>query len=253
MVPKEVFVGAVAALGSVDQDRDPRRFEQIIGNSPALEAVLEQVERVAPTDSTVLIQGETGTGKELIARAIHNLSMRCGRPFIKLNCAAIPFDLLESELFGHERGAFTGAIAQKIGRFELADKGTLFLDEVGDIPPALQPKLLRVLQEQEFERLGSTRTHQVDVRLVAATNRNLVEMVKRNEFRSDLYYRLDVFPIPLPPLRERREDIPALVEHFVEIYARRMGKEIAHIPAETMSALVSYFWPGNIRELQNFI
>ncbi len=246
-------MGAVAALGSVDQDRDPRRFEQIIGNSPALEAVLEQVERVAPTDSTVLIQGETGTGKELIARAIHNLSMRCGRPFIKLNCAAIPFDLLESELFGHERGAFTGAIAQKIGRFELADKGTLFLDEVGDIPPALQPKLLRVLQEQEFERLGSTRTHQVDVRLVAATNRNLVEMVKRNEFRSDLYYRLDVFPIPLPPLRERREDIPALVEHFVEIYARRMGKEIAHIPAETMSALVSYFWPGNIRELQNFI
>jgi formate hydrogenlyase transcriptional activator len=253
MVPKEVFVGAVAALGSVDQDRDPRRFEQIIGNSPALEAVLEQVERVAPTDSTVLIQGETGTGKELIARAIHNLSMRCGRPFIKLNCAAIPFDLLESELFGHERGAFTGAIAQKIGRFELADKGTLFLDEVGDIPPALQPKLLRVLQEQEFERLGGTRTHQVDVRLVAATNRNLVEMVKRNEFRSDLYYRLNVFPIPLPPLRERREDIPALVEHFVEIYARRMGKEIEHIPAETMSALVSYLWPGNIRELQNFV
>src|SRR6266699_2224810 len=253
MVPKEVFVGAVAALGSVDQDRDPRRFEQIIGNSPALEAVLGQVERVAPTGSTVLIQGETGTGKELIARAIHNISSRCGRPFVKLNCAAIPLDLLESELFGHEKGAFTGAIAQKIGRFEVADKGTLFLDEVGDIPPALQPKLLRVLQEQEFERLGSTRTHQVDVRLVAATNRNLVEMVKRNEFRSDLYYRLDVFPIPLPPLRERREDIPALVEHFVEIYARRMGKEIAHIPAETMSALVSYFWPGNIRELQNFI
>jgi formate hydrogenlyase transcriptional activator len=252
-VPKEVFVGAVATLGSVDQDRDPRRFEQIIGNSPALESVLGQVERVAPTDSTVLIQGETGTGKELVARAIHNLSARCGRPFIKLNCAAIPFDLLESELFGHERGAFTGAIAQKIGRFELADKGTLFLDEVGDIPPALQPKLLRVLQEQEFERLGSTRTHQVDVRLVAATNRNLVEMVKRNEFRSDLYYRLNVFPIPLPALRERREDIPALVEHFVEIYARRMGKEIEHIPSETMSALVSYQWPGNIRELQNFI
>jgi formate hydrogenlyase transcriptional activator len=252
-VPKEVFVGAVATLGSIDQDRDPRRFEQIIGNSPALESVLEQVERVAPTDSTVLIQGETGTGKELVARAIHNLSARCGRPFIKLNCAAIPFDLLESELFGHERGAFTGAIAQKIGRFELADKGTLFLDEVGDIPPALQPKLLRVLQEQEFERLGSTRTHQVDVRLVAATNRNLVEMVKRNEFRSDLYYRLNVFPIPLPPLRERREDIPALVEHFVEIYARRMGKEIEHVPSETMSALVSYLWPGNIRELQNFI
>ncbi len=246
-------MGAVATFGSVDQDRNPRRFEQIIGNSPALEAVLEQVEQVAPTDSTVLIQGETGTGKELIARAIHNLSVRCGRPFIKLNCAAIPFDLLESELFGHERGAFTGAIAQKVGRFELADKGTLFLDEVGDIPPGLQPKLLRVLQEQEFERLGSTRTHQVDVRLVAATNRNLVDMVKRNEFRSDLYYRLNVFPIPLPPLRARREDIPALVEHFVETYARRMDKQIEHIPPETMSALTSYQWPGNIRELQNFI
>jgi formate hydrogenlyase transcriptional activator len=246
-------VGAVATLGSVDQDRNPRRFEQIIGSSHALESVLEQVEQVAPTDSTVLIQGETGTGKELIARAIHNLSVRCGRPFIKLNCAAIPFDLLESELFGHERGAFTGAIAQKIGRFELADKGTLFLDEVGDIPLALQPKLLRVLQEQEFERLGSGRTHQVDVRLVAATHRNLVDMVKRNEFRSDLYYRLNVFPIPLPPLRARREDIPALVEHFVGIYARRMGKEIEHIPPETMSAFVSYQWPGNIRELQNFI
>ena len=213
-------MGAVATSGPVDQDSNPRRFEQIIGNSPVLESVLEQVEQVAPTDSTVLIQGETGTGKELIARAVHNLSARCGRPFIKLNCAAIPFDLLESELFGHERGAFTGAIAQKIGRFELADKGTLFLDEVGDIPPGLQPKLLRVLQEQEFERLGSTRTHRVDVRLVAATNRNLVDMVKRNEFRSDLYYRLNVFPIPLPPLRERREDIPALVTHFVEILSR---------------------------------
>ena len=246
-------MGAVATFGPVDQDRNARRFEQIIGNSPVLESVLEQVEQVAPTDSTVLIQGETGTGKELIARAIHNLSVRCGRPFIKLNCAAIPFDLLESELFGHERGAFTGAIAQKIGRFELADKGTLFLDEVGDIPPGLQPKLLRVLQEQEFERLGSTRTHQVDVRLVAATNRNLVDMVKRNEFRSDLYYRLNVFPVPLPPLRERREDIPALVEHFVELYARRMDKQIEHIAPETMSALVSYQWPGNIRELQNFI
>lgn len=246
-------MAAVARFGSGDQDRNPRRFEQIIGNSPALESVLEQVEQVAPTDSTVLIQGETGTGKELIARAIHNLSARCGRPFIKLNCAAIPFDLLESELFGHEKGAFTGAIAQKVGRFELADKGTLFLDEVGDIPPGLQPKLLRVLQEQEFERLGSTRTHQVDVRLVAATNRNLVEMVKRNEFRSDLYYRLNVFPIPLPPLRERREDIPALVEHFVETYTRRMDKRIEHIPPETMSTLVSYQWPGNIRELQNFI
>ena len=246
-------MGAVLTIGSVDQDRNPRRFEQIIGNSPALESVLEQVEQVAPTDSTVLIQGETGTGKELVARAIHNLSTRCGRPFVKLNCAAIPFDLLESELFGHERGAFTGAIAQKIGRFELADKGTLFLDEVGDIPAALQPKLLRVLQEQEFERLGSTRTHQVDVRLVAATNRNLVDMVKHSQFRSDLYYRLNVFPVPLPPLRARCEDIPALVQHFVEVYARRMGKQIEHIPPETMSALTSYQWPGNIRELQNFI
>jgi formate hydrogenlyase transcriptional activator len=246
-------VAAAATFRSVDQDRNPRRFEQIIGSSAALESVLEQVEQVAPTDSTVLIQGETGTGKELIARAIHNLSNRCGRPFVKLNCAAIPFDLLESELFGHERGAFTGAIAQKIGRFELADKGTLFLDEVGDIPPGLQPKLLRVLQEQEFERLGSTRTHRVDVRLVAATNRNLVEMVKRSQFRNDLYYRLNVFPIPLPPLRARREDIPALVEHFIEIYARRMDKQIEHIPPETMSALTSYEWPGNIRELQNFI
>jgi formate hydrogenlyase transcriptional activator len=246
-------VAAVARFGSADLDANPRRFEQIIGSSPALESVLEQVEQVAPTDATVLVQGETGTGKELIARAIHNLSSRCGRPFIKLNCAAIPFDLLESELFGHEKGAFTGAIAQKIGRFELADKGTLFLDEVGDIPLALQPKLLRVLQEQEFERLGSGRTHQVDVRLVAATHRNLVEMVKRNEFRSDLYYRLNVFPVPLPALRARREDIPALVEHYVQIYARRMNKQIQRISAETMAALVSYQWPGNIRELQNFI
>ena len=240
-------------FGSGDQDRNQRRFEQVIGNSPALEAVLEQVERVAPTDSTVLIQGETGTGKELIARAIHNLSSRCGHPYTKLNCAAIPFDLLESELFGHEKGAFTGAIAQKVGRFEIADKGTLFLDEVGDIPLALQPKLLRVLQEQEFERLGSARTHQVDVRLVAATNRDLADMVKRNAFRSDLYYRLNVFPVVLPPLRVRCEDIPALVAHFVEIFGRRMGKQIEHIPTETMSALSSYQWPGNIRELQNLI
>ena len=236
-----------------DQASYERRFEQVIGNSPALESVLEQVERVAPTDSTVLIQGETGTGKELIAHAIHNLSARCGRPFIRLNCAAIPLDLLESELFGHEKGAFTGAIAQKIGRFELADKGTLFLDEVGDIPPALQPKLLRVLQEQEFERLGSARTHQVDVRLVAATNRNLTEMADRGEFRSDLYYRLNVFPVLLPPLRERREDIPALVAHFVDIYGRRMSRQIEHIPPTTMSALTSYQWPGNVRELQNLI
>jgi transcriptional regulator with GAF, ATPase, and Fis domain len=240
-------------LRTSDQASYERRFEQIIGNSPALEAVLEQVERVAPTGSTVLIQGETGTGKELIAHAIHNISSRCGRPFVRLNCAAIPLDLLESELFGHEKGAFTGAIAQKIGRFELADKGTLFLDEVGDIPSALQPKLLRVLQEQEFERLGSTRTHQVNVRLVAATNRDLTEMVNRGEFRSDLYYRLNVFPVLLPPLRERREDIPALVMHFVEVLGRRMGREIEHIPPETMSALSSYQWPGNIRELQNLI
>jgi len=246
-------VGAIQRVGSVDQVSYERRFEQVIGSSSALESVLEQVERVAPTDSTVLIEGETGTGKELIARAIHNLSSRCGRPFVRLNCAAIPLDLLESELFGHEKGAFTGAIAQKVGRFELADKGTLFLDEVGDIPPALQPKLLRVLQEQEFERLGSTRTHQVDVRLVAATNRNLMEMANRGDFRSDLYYRLNVFPVLLPPLRERREDIPELVAHFVDIYGRRMNRRIEHIPPTTMSALTSYQWPGNIRELQNLI
>jgi formate hydrogenlyase transcriptional activator len=246
-------VAAFAKFETGDQVSYERRFEQIIGNSSALETVLEQVERVAPTDSTVIIQGETGTGKELIAHAIHNLSSRCGRPFVRLNCAAIPLDLLESELFGHEKGAFTGAIAQKIGRFELADKGTLFLDEIGDIPPALQPKLLRVLQEQEFERLGSTRTHQVDVRLVAATNRDLEEMVNHGQFRSDLYYRLNVFPIQLPPLRERREDIPALVSHFVERFGRRMGREIDNIPPETMSALSSYQWPGNIRELQNLI
>src|ERR1700735_3665091 len=237
----------------VDQDRRAPRFEQIISSSSALKVVLDQVERVAAADTTVLVHGETGTGKELIAHAIHKASFRSGQPLIKLNCAAIPFDLLESELFGHERGAVTGAIAQKIGRFELADKGTLFLDEVGDIPLALQPKLLRVLQEQEFERLGSTRTHQVDVRLVAATNRNLEDMVKRNEFRKDLYYRLNVFPISLPPLRARCEDIPALVEHFVEIYAHRMGKQIDHISSEAMSELISYSWPGNIRQLQNFI
>ncbi|MFZ1136273.1 MAG: sigma 54-interacting transcriptional regulator [Candidatus Korobacteraceae bacterium] len=239
--------------GSDNRDRGSRRFEQLIGDSPALESVLEKVERVASTDSTVLIQGETGTGKELIARAIHNISSRCGRSFVKLNCAAIPLDLLESELFGHERGAFTGAIAQKVGRFELADRGTLFLDEVGDIPPALQPKLLRVLQEQEFERLGSTKTHQVDVRLVAATNRDLNGMASRGEFRSDLYYRLNVFPVVLPPLRERREDIPALVSHFAEMFGRRMDKRIERIPEETMLALSSYAWPGNVRELQNLI
>jgi len=211
------------------------------------------VEQVAPTDSTVLIEGETGTGKELIAHAIHNASQRCGRAFIKLNCAAIPLDLLESELFGHEKGAFTGAIAQKIGRFEMADQGTLFLDEVGDIPSVLQPKLLRVLQEQEFERLGSGRTHKVDVRLVAATNRNLMKMVARGQFRSDLYYRLNVFPIVLPALRERREDIPALVTHFVKMFSRRMGKQVESIPPETMAAFQWYSWPGNIRELQNLV
>jgi formate hydrogenlyase transcriptional activator len=234
-------------------DQAERRFERIIGNSAALESVLEQVEQVAPTDSTVLIEGETGTGKELIAHALHNASQRCGRAFIKLNCAAIPLDLLESELFGHEKGAFTGAIAQKIGRFEMADKGTLFLDEVGDIPAALQPKLLRVLQEQEFERLGSGRTHKVDVRLVAATNRDLVKMVARGQFRSDLYYRLNVFPILLPSLRERQEDIPTLVTHFVKLFSRRMGKQVDSIPPETMAAFQWYSWPGNIRELQNLV
>jgi formate hydrogenlyase transcriptional activator len=241
----------VTNAGAADQAE--RAFERIIGDSAALESVLEQVEQVAPTDSTVLIEGETGTGKELIAHAIHNASQRYGRAFIKLNCAAIPLDLLESELFGHEKGAFTGAIAQKIGRFEMADNGTLFLDEVGDIPPALQPKLLRVLQEQEFERLGSGKTHKVDVRLVGATNRNLGKMVARGQFRGDLYYRLNVFPILLPALRERREDIPALVTHFVKIFTRRMGKRIDSIPPETMAAFQWHSWPGNIRELQNLV
>jgi formate hydrogenlyase transcriptional activator len=246
-------VGDYTTVMNPGGDQAERTFERIIGNSAALESVLEQVEQVAPTGSTVLIEGETGTGKELIAHAIHTASQRCGRAFIKLNCAAIPLDLLESELFGHEKGAFTGAIAQKIGRFEMADKGTLFLDEVGDIPPALQPKLLRVLQEQEFERLGSGRTHKMDVRLVAATNRNLVKMVARGQFRSDLYYRLNVFPILLPALRERREDIPALVTHFVKMFTRRMGKQVDSIPQETMAAFQWYSWPGNIRELQNLV
>jgi transcriptional regulator with GAF, ATPase, and Fis domain len=239
-----------------DQNAGALRAEEIegiIGNSGPLLKVLELVRTVAPTDSTVLIEGETGTGKELIARAIHNISARCGRPFVKLNCSAIPFDLLESELFGHEKGAFTGAIAQKIGRFEMADTGTLFLDEIGDLPLALQPKLLRVLQEQEFERLGSGRTHRINVRLVAATHRDLAEMVARKEFRSDLYYRLNVFPIVLPPLRERREDIPQLASHFVEMFARRMGKRIDRIPQDILDAFVSYSWPGNVRELQNLI
>jgi formate hydrogenlyase transcriptional activator len=240
-------------IRSGDREDKGRHFDQIIGQSAALEAVLEKVELVAPTASTVLIRGETGTGKELIAKAIHNISPRYDRPFVKVNCAAIPLDLLESELFGHERGAFTGAISQKIGRFELADQGTLFLDEVGDIPLQLQPKLLRVLQEQEFERLGSARTHRVDVRVVAATHRDLENMVKRSEFRGDLYYRLNVFPVLLPPLRARSDDIPALITYFVDLYARQIGKRIEQIPEETMLALRSYDWPGNVRELQNLI
>jgi len=236
-----------------DEIRTEYNFEEIIGQSAALKRVLHQVETVAPTDSAVLICGETGTGKELVARAIHELSGRRGRTFVKLNCAAIPTGLLESELFGHERGAFTGAITQRIGRFELADGGTLFLDEVGDIPLELQPKLLRVLQEQEFERLGSTRTKRVDVRVVAATNRNLEEMVAAGTFRNDLYYRLNVFPIVLPPLRDRREDIPPLVRYFVQKFARRMSKPVETIPADTMAALSAYGWPGNVRELENAI
>jgi formate hydrogenlyase transcriptional activator len=236
-----------------DEIRTQYNFEEIIGDSPALKRVLKQVETVAPTDSTVLIQGETGAGKELIARAIHNLSRRRERTFVKMNCAAIPTGLLESELFGHERGAFTGAIAQKIGRFELAHQGTLFLDEVGDIPLELQSKLLRVLQEQEFERLGSTRTIKVNIRLVAATNRDLEQMASDKEFRSDLYYRLNVFPITVPSLRERAQDIPVLVRYFTQKYARRMDKKIQSIPADVLAALAKYHWPGNIRELENLI
>jgi formate hydrogenlyase transcriptional activator len=236
-----------------DEPGRERLFEEIVGRSRALQRLLQQVEVVAPTDSGVLIQGETGTGKELIAQAIHNRSGRRDRPFIKVNCAAIPSGLLESELFGHEKGAFTGAIMRKPGRFEVADKGTLFLDEVGDIPLELQSKLLRVLQEHEFERLGSSRTQQVDVRVVAATHRDLKQMVEEGTFRSDLYYRLHVFPLVVPPLRDRGEDIPLIVRHFVEKYARRMNRQIETIPARTMEALTSYSWPGNVRELQNFI
>jgi formate hydrogenlyase transcriptional activator len=228
-------------------------FEGMVGSSTAFRGVLDQIRIVAPTDSTVLIEGETGTGKELIAHAIHTLSRRRGRPFVKLNCAAIPLGLLESELFGHEKGAFTGAVSQKIGRFEAANGGTLFLDEIGDIPLELQAKLLRVLQEQEFERLGSTHTHRVDVRVVAATNQNLAMLVAEKQFRMDLYYRLNVFPVAVPPLRHRLEDIPALVSYFALRYAERMTKQIEQIPAEAMEALVLYPWPGNIRELQNFI
>jgi formate hydrogenlyase transcriptional activator len=236
-----------------EEIRTDHDFEAIIGQSPALKRILKQAELVAPTASTVLIQGETGTGKEVLARAIHDISPRRERTFVSVNCAAIPMGLLESELFGHEKGAFTGAIAQKIGRFELAHQGTLFLDELGDIPLELQPKLLRVLQEQEFERLGSTRTLHVDIRLVAATSRDLAQMVEDREFRGDLYYRLNIFPILVPPLRERPEDIPLLVAHFTDKYARRMDKRISKIPAETMDALKRYHWPGNVRELQNFI
>jgi len=228
-------------------------FGEIIGQSKALQAVMEQVAKVASSDATVLLLGETGTGKELVARAIHRLSQRAGNSFIKLNCAAIPSGLLESELFGNERGAFTGAAARKIGRLELADKGTLFLDEIGEISLSLQPKLLRVLQDQEFERLGGIDTLKVDFRLIAATNRNLADSVRENEFRSDLYYRLNVFPIRVPPLRERREDIPLLVEHFVHKFAQKMKKSITSIPTSSMQALTTWEWPGNIRELENFI
>jgi formate hydrogenlyase transcriptional activator len=236
-----------------DEIRSELKFEEIIGQSAALRSVLKQIETVAPTDSTVLIYGDTGTGKELVARALHNLSSRGKNAFVKLNCAAIPTGLLESELFGHERGAFTGAISQRIGRFELAHNGTVFLDEIGEIPLELQPKLLRVLQEREFERLGGTKTIRSDARLIAATNRDLGTMVDEQKFRQDLFYRLNVFPIRVPPLKERTEDIPLLVRHFVQQFSRRMNKHIESIPSETMKALVRYDWPGNIRELQNVI
>jgi formate hydrogenlyase transcriptional activator len=233
--------------------RTELKFEEIVGKSEALRRVLQEVETVAPTDSTVLIYGETGTGKELIARAVHNLSSRQANGFVKLNCAAIPTGLLESELFGHERGAFTGAISQRVGRFELANRGTMFLDEIGEVPLELQPKLLRVLQEREFERLGSTRTLRTDARLIAATNRDLEALVSEQKFRSDLYYRLNVFPVRVPALRERPEDIPLLVRHFVQQFSRRIGKAIDTIPSDTMTTLIKYPWPGNIRELQNVI
>lgn len=238
---------------SEDGELLERRFEQIVGNSAALDRVLQHVALVAPTDSTVLIEGETGTGKELIARAIHNISSRRGRPFVKLSCAAIPSGLLESELFGHEKGAFTGAVERRVGRFENAHSGTIFLDEIGEIPLELQPKLLRVLQEQEFERLGSTRTVRVDVRVVAATNRNLQQMAEEGTFRPDLYYRLSVFPLLMPPLRERSDDIPRLARFFADKFARRMNKTVDSISEEAMRILSSYHWPGNIRELQNVI
>jgi formate hydrogenlyase transcriptional activator len=236
-----------------DEIRTVFNFDEIVGESTGLKEVLTQVETVAPTDAAVLILGETGTGKELVARAIHRLSHRSKSPMVKINCSAIPTGLLESELFGHEKGAFTGAISQKIGRLELANKGTIFLDEVGDIPLELQPKLLRVLQESEFERLGSTRTIHVDVRLIAATNQNLAQMVADNQFRSDLYYRLRVFPILVPPLRERKDDIPLLLHYFTQKYARQMGRRIKKIPDQAMAALCNWHWPGNIREMENFV
>jgi formate hydrogenlyase transcriptional activator len=236
-----------------DEIRSELNFDEIVGRSSALRSVLQEIETVAPTDSTVLIYGETGTGKELIARAVHNLSGRQSNSFVKLNCAAIPTGLLESEMFGHERGAFTGAISQRVGRFELAHRGTMFLDEIGEVPLELQPKLLRVLQEREFERLGSSRTLHTDARLIAATNRDLESLVADLKFRSDLYYRLNVFPVRVPALRERQDDIPLLVRHFVQQFSRRMSKAIDTIPSETMSMLLRYPWPGNIRELQNVI
>jgi formate hydrogenlyase transcriptional activator len=236
-----------------EEIRSEFNFEEIVGDSPALRSMLAQVEVAAPSGTSVLLLGETGTGKELIARAIHNLSPRRERAFVKINCAAIPAGLLESELFGHERGAFTGALTQKIGRFEFADRGTLFLDEVGDIPLELQPKLLRVLQEQEFEHLGSNRTLRVDVRVVAATNFDLARLVEERKFRSDLYYRLNVFPINIPPLRARPEDVPLLVRYFVQKFSRRQNKTVEYVPADVMDALTHYSWPGNIRELENLI
>jgi formate hydrogenlyase transcriptional activator len=236
-----------------DEIRSELNFGEILGESVALRRTLGQVEKVAPTDSTVLVYGETGTGKELIARAIHDRNSRRSNAFVKLNCAAIPTGLLESELFGHEKGAFTGAVAQRVGRFELANGGTMFLDEISEIPLELQPKLLRVLQEREFERLGSTRTLRTDARLIAATNRDLAALVEEQKFRADLFYRLNVFPVHVPPLRERQEDIPLLVRHFAQQFARRMNRSIDTIPSETMNALVQYHWPGNVRELQNVI
>jgi len=250
---KEALEHSEDELYPIDEPSSEVGFESIVGRSAALRRVLRQLEVVAPTDSGVLIQGETGTGKELIAQAIHDRSARRERPFIKVNCAAIPSGLLESELFGHEKGAFTGAITRKPGRFEMADKGSLFLDEVGDIPLELQAKLLRVLQEREFERLGSTRTQKVDVRVIAATHRDLKQMVAEGKFRSDLFYRLHVFPLSVPPLRDRREDIPLIVRHFVDKYCRQMNRHIETISTRAWEALTNYAWPGNVRELQNFI